>query len=311
MIIANLPQQRRATPAASSPTRRARCRSATCALRATRSPTPSSRRCDLVPEETKRDLAPILARARVEVATHDASPSARPPPLERADEYAVRRAARPRADPPHPRRRAAVRGVRARPARARALPHDGVVAGERRAATRRCCSTRAAASATRPSRWARRARSMRCCACIRARATRSSRARSAISTRCCATSSLDQRQTMIRMQVTADTFRPPTGVEVRRLTGARRARRSTALYRTDGVPSFYSSRQIDDSVYFGVERDGVLVAVAGTHVISQRQRDRRRRQRLHAPALSRSAPGAGDDERRDGSSCCGSAARSC
>ncbi len=78
---------------------------------------------------------------------------------------------------------------------------------------------------------------------------------------------LEQRQTMIRMQVTPETFRPATDMEVRRLTGED-ARDINRLYRTDGVPSFYSGRQIDDSVYFGVERDGRLVAVAGTHVIS-------------------------------------------
>lgn len=78
---------------------------------------------------------------------------------------------------------------------------------------------------------------------------------------------LDQRQTMMRMQVTADTFRPAEDVEVRRLRGPD-VRAINALYRSDGVPSYYSSRQIDDSVYFGAERDGVLIAVAGTHVIS-------------------------------------------
>ena len=78
---------------------------------------------------------------------------------------------------------------------------------------------------------------------------------------------LEQRQTMIRMQVTAGTFRPVTGIDVRRLLGSD-AREINRLYRTDGVPSFYSSRQIEDSVYFGAERDGQLVAVAGTHVIS-------------------------------------------
>jgi ribosomal protein S18 acetylase RimI-like enzyme len=77
---------------------------------------------------------------------------------------------------------------------------------------------------------------------------------------------LEQRQTMIRMQVTAETFKPAEGA-ARRMTG-RDVRTINALYRTDGVPSFYSSRQIEDSVYFGVERDDRLVSVAGTHVIS-------------------------------------------
>jgi ribosomal protein S18 acetylase RimI-like enzyme len=78
---------------------------------------------------------------------------------------------------------------------------------------------------------------------------------------------LEQRQTMIRMQVTADTFRPAEDTKVRRLQGID-AREINRLYRSDGVPSFYSGRQIDDSVYFGAEREGLLVAVAGTHVIS-------------------------------------------
>jgi RimJ/RimL family protein N-acetyltransferase len=78
---------------------------------------------------------------------------------------------------------------------------------------------------------------------------------------------LDQRQTMIRMQVTRATFRKIDG-DVRRLGGAD-ARQINRLYRSDGMPSFYSSRQIADAVYFGAEHDGELVSVAGTHVISQ------------------------------------------
>ncbi len=77
---------------------------------------------------------------------------------------------------------------------------------------------------------------------------------------------LDQRQTMIRMQVTADTLRPAVG-PVRRLRGTD-AREINRLYRTDGVPSFYSPRQIEEGVYFGAEEDERLIAVAGTHVIS-------------------------------------------
>jgi ribosomal protein S18 acetylase RimI-like enzyme len=79
--------------------------------------------------------------------------------------------------------------------------------------------------------------------------------------------SLDQRQTMIRMQVDAASFRARSGIEVRRLRG-QDAREINALYRTDGVPAFYSSRQIEDSVYYGAAQDGRIVAVAGTHVIS-------------------------------------------
>jgi ribosomal protein S18 acetylase RimI-like enzyme len=77
---------------------------------------------------------------------------------------------------------------------------------------------------------------------------------------------MEQRQTMIRMEVRADGFKPSRG-DVRRL-GGRDARELNRLYRMDGVPSFFSSRQIDDAVYFGIERDGAIVSVAGTHVIS-------------------------------------------
>jgi ribosomal protein S18 acetylase RimI-like enzyme len=77
---------------------------------------------------------------------------------------------------------------------------------------------------------------------------------------------LEQRQTMIRMLVDRRTF-APVSAEVRRLTGAD-AREINRLYRIDGVPSYYSPRQIDDAVYFGAITDGRIVAVAGTHVVS-------------------------------------------
>ncbi len=78
---------------------------------------------------------------------------------------------------------------------------------------------------------------------------------------------LSQRQTMIRMLVTPETFRPCNVPTVRRLAG-RDARAINHLYRNDGVPSFYTPRQIDDAIYFGADVDGRLVAIAGTHVIS-------------------------------------------
>ena len=77
---------------------------------------------------------------------------------------------------------------------------------------------------------------------------------------------LDQRQTMIRMQVPRDAFRPVAG-PVRRLTGLD-SREINRLYRVEGVPSYYSPRQIDDAAYFGAVIDGHIVAIAGTHVIS-------------------------------------------
>ena len=79
---------------------------------------------------------------------------------------------------------------------------------------------------------------------------------------------LHQRQLMMRMQVTADTFHAsPDAIAVRRLDGGD-ARRINSLYRSDGVASFYQPRQIEDAVYYGVERDARLVAIAGTHVVS-------------------------------------------
>ena len=78
---------------------------------------------------------------------------------------------------------------------------------------------------------------------------------------------LSQRQTMMRMVVTPETFKPCYAPPVRRLAG-RDTSDINHLYRTDGVPSFYTPRQVDDSIYFGADRDGRLVAVAGTHVIS-------------------------------------------
>lgn len=77
---------------------------------------------------------------------------------------------------------------------------------------------------------------------------------------------IEQRQTMIRMQASRASFRPVAG-PVRRLTGLD-ARQINRLYRTEGAPSYYSPRQIDDAVYFGANLDGAIVAVAGTHVIS-------------------------------------------
>jgi RimJ/RimL family protein N-acetyltransferase len=72
---------------------------------------------------------------------------------------------------------------------------------------------------------------------------------------------------MIRMQATRESFRAAPESELRRLGGSD-AREINRLYRSDGMPSFYSPRQIDDSVYFGAFDNGHLVSIAGTHVIS-------------------------------------------
>jgi ribosomal protein S18 acetylase RimI-like enzyme len=78
---------------------------------------------------------------------------------------------------------------------------------------------------------------------------------------------LEQRQTMIRMHVTRETFRPHAGGGLRRLA-APDARAVNALYRSDGVNSYYTGAQIEAGVYYGAERDERLVSIAGTHVLS-------------------------------------------
>ena len=78
---------------------------------------------------------------------------------------------------------------------------------------------------------------------------------------------LSERQSMARMLVDRETFRPVLG-DVARLRG-RDVYEINRLYRTDGTPAFYSAENIEDAVYYGSYSDGRLVAVAGTHVVSQ------------------------------------------
>jgi ribosomal protein S18 acetylase RimI-like enzyme len=77
---------------------------------------------------------------------------------------------------------------------------------------------------------------------------------------------LSQEQPMLRMKVTADTFRLPQG-EARRLRG-REARLVNRLYNAEGPVVSYAARQIEDGVYFGAYAGERLVAVAGTHAVS-------------------------------------------
>jgi predicted GNAT family acetyltransferase len=71
---------------------------------------------------------------------------------------------------------------------------------------------------------------------------------------------------MLRMKVTADTFRPPEG-EARRLRG-REVRLVNRLYNAEGSVASYTARQIEGGVYFGAYVGERLVAVAGTHAVS-------------------------------------------
>jgi len=72
---------------------------------------------------------------------------------------------------------------------------------------------------------------------------------------------------MVRLQVDRNSFRPVVG-QARRLRGSD-VRDVNRLYRADGTPAFYTSENIEDAVYYGGYQDGRLVAVAGTHVVTQ------------------------------------------
>ncbi len=85
---------------------------------------------------------------------------------------------------------------------------------------------------------------------------------------------LPEAYDMSRMRVGRETFTPMTGEarpfqgRARRLAG-RDVRRVNRLYRSDGTPAFYTAQNIDDAVYYGAFDEDRLVAVAGTHVVSQ------------------------------------------
>lgn len=71
---------------------------------------------------------------------------------------------------------------------------------------------------------------------------------------------------MSRMAVTAGSFKPAEGAAVR-LTGADAAA-VNRLYSTEGGPTAYTPSHLNDGVYYGVRLDNQLIAIAGTHVVS-------------------------------------------
>lgn len=75
-----------------------------------------------------------------------------------------------------------------------------------------------------------------------------------------------RRGVMMRMVVTAGSFTPVEGQAVR-LTG-RHIAAVNALYSTEGGPTAYARSHLEDGVYCGVYVDSRLVAIAGTHVVS-------------------------------------------
>lgn len=78
-------------------------------------------------------------------------------------------------------------------------------------------------------------------------------------------------QTMLRMQLDREAFRPPSDrPDVRRLVEAD-ARELNALYAIEDEGLRYCGRQISQGVYFGATHRGRLVAAAGTHIFSRRE----------------------------------------
>jgi RimJ/RimL family protein N-acetyltransferase len=77
---------------------------------------------------------------------------------------------------------------------------------------------------------------------------------------------LSERQSMARMLVDRETFRPVEGKTVR--MHGRNVQEINRLYRSDGTPAYYNPDNIEDAVYFGTYEDARLVSVAGTHVVS-------------------------------------------
>ena len=84
---------------------------------------------------------------------------------------------------------------------------------------------------------------------------------------------LVQEQPMLRMVVTAAEFQAPEahgGGSVRRLR-AQDVRPLNQLYSSEGVPAYYTSGHLAEGVYYGAYTGQRLVAVAGTHVVSEQR----------------------------------------
>jgi GNAT superfamily N-acetyltransferase len=79
-------------------------------------------------------------------------------------------------------------------------------------------------------------------------------------------------QTMMRMRVDAESFRPPADRgPVRRLLAAD-APELNRLYALEGEGIAYSGRHVREGVYFGALYRGRIVAAAGTHTFSKSMR---------------------------------------
>jgi GNAT superfamily N-acetyltransferase len=102
---------------------------------------------------------------------------------------------------------------------------------------------------------------------------------------------IERLKPMRRMVLDLDRYSPGVASDARWL-GPPDLGRIEALYRdgdsTGEAPEFFQPSMLGSGIYFGIEQDGALVAVAGTHVLAPRQgvacigniytrRDRRRR----------------------------------
>lgn len=76
---------------------------------------------------------------------------------------------------------------------------------------------------------------------------------------------------MLRMVVNTNTFKPQEAVSTIRLSGID-IRRINQLYGSDGHPTYYEAGHIEGGVYQGVITGGRLIAIAGTHAVSRKER---------------------------------------
>lgn len=83
---------------------------------------------------------------------------------------------------------------------------------------------------------------------------------------------ISHEQPMLRMAVIADHFlpagSPPPGIVVRRLRGPE-VRPLNQLYSSEGAPAYYTAAHLREGVYYGAYEQQRLLAVAGTHVVSE------------------------------------------
>lgn len=78
--------------------------------------------------------------------------------------------------------------------------------------------------------------------------------------------SVFEGRSMVRMRLEPERFQPHDSAPVERL-GPEHLDEVRALY-ADDPPAFFLPSQLRDGVYFGRRERGMLVAVAGTHVVS-------------------------------------------